>query len=210
MYVSHIYQVNGKSSLCTIYKFSVSPSRSFALSCDAILFILAISFHLYLLPRQFRIYYLIHTDGWKLCAIRVPVWNLDYIIGVLVRVLLAADSQATSSSGYRASLLDPWPDFSLLFFLRLTVTLVFFLRSNHSLVRLLMPNNHTLPSHLRLCALFVDSYDSQGLRWKYSNPPPHGVYIIAPTVLFITSRHGPCRKQRFSAGFAFVRILCDQ
>jgi hypothetical protein len=39
----------------------------------------------------------------------------------------------------------------------------------------LMPNNHTLPSHLRLCSLFVASYDSQGLRWKYSNPPPHGV-----------------------------------
>jgi hypothetical protein len=41
--------------------------------------------------------------------------------------------------------------------------------------RLLTTNNHTLPSHLRLCSLFVASYDSQGLRWKYSNPPPHGV-----------------------------------
>jgi hypothetical protein len=30
-------------------------------------------------------------------------------------------------------------------------------------------HNHTLPSHLRLCSLFVASYDSQGLRWKYSN-----------------------------------------
>jgi hypothetical protein len=48
------------------------------------------------------------------------------------------------------------------------------LQCNHSLVRLLTPNNHTLPSHLRLCSLFVASYDSQGLRWKYSNPPPHG------------------------------------
>jgi hypothetical protein len=43
------------------------------------------------------------------------------------------------------------------------------LQCNHSLF-----NNHTLPSHLRLCSLFVASYDSQGLRWKYSNPPPHG------------------------------------
>jgi hypothetical protein len=42
--------------------------------------------------------------------------------------VLAADSQSTSSSGYRASLWDPSPDFSLLFFLRLTITLVFFLR----------------------------------------------------------------------------------
>jgi hypothetical protein len=29
------------------------------------------------------------------------------------------------------------------------------LQCNHSLVRLLMPKNHTLPSHLRLCSLFV-------------------------------------------------------
>jgi hypothetical protein len=27
-------------------------------------------------------------------------------------------------------------------------------------------NNHTLPSHLRLCSLFVASYDSQGLLWR--------------------------------------------
>jgi hypothetical protein len=108
--------------------------------------------------------------------------------GVGVGVLLAADSQSTSASGYRASLWDPWPDFTLLFLLRLTIT--FFLLSkapslktkrvcslqcDHSLVRLLTPNNHTLPSHLRLCSLFVASYDSQGLQWKYSNPPPHGV-----------------------------------
>jgi hypothetical protein len=49
------------------------------------------------------------------------------------------------------------------------------LQCNHSLVRLLTPNNHTLPSHLRLCSLFAASYDLQGLEWKYSNPPPHGV-----------------------------------
>jgi hypothetical protein len=36
------------------------------------------------------------------------------------------------------------------------------------------PNNYTLLSHLRLRSLFVASYDAQGLRWKYSNPPPHG------------------------------------
>jgi hypothetical protein len=48
-------------------------------------------------------------------------------------------------------------------------------RCSHSPVRLLAPNNHTLPSHLRLCSLSVAYYDSQGLRWKYSIPPPHGV-----------------------------------
>jgi hypothetical protein len=35
--------------------------------------------------------------------------------------------------------------------------------------------NHIWLSHLRLLSsLFVASYDSQGLRWKYSYPPPHG------------------------------------
>jgi hypothetical protein len=51
------------------------------------------------------------------------------------------------------------------------------LQCNHSLVRAVTPNNYTLPPHLRLCSLFVASYDSQGLRWKYSNPPPHGVPV---------------------------------
>jgi hypothetical protein len=68
----------------------------------------------------------------------------------------------------------------LLFFLlskspSLTRKRVCSLQCNHSLVRLLTPNNHTLPSHLRLCSLFVASYDSQVLRWRYSNPPPHWV-----------------------------------
>jgi hypothetical protein len=45
--------------------------------------------------------------------------------------VLAADSQSTSSSGYRASLWDPRPDFILFLYFRLTITLFFFLR--HSL-----------------------------------------------------------------------------
>jgi hypothetical protein len=48
------------------------------------------------------------------------------IVGV--GVLLAADSQSTSSSGYQASLWDSWPAFILLFFFRLTITWFFFLR----------------------------------------------------------------------------------
>jgi hypothetical protein len=36
------------------------------------------------------------------------------------------------------------------------------------------PHNHTLLSHLRLGSLSVASYNWQELRWKYSNPPPHG------------------------------------
>jgi hypothetical protein len=54
------------------------------------------------------------------------------------------------------------------------------LQSNHSLVRSLTPNQ-SLPPHLRLCSLFVASYDSQGLRWEYSNPPPHGVVTSTST-----------------------------
>jgi hypothetical protein len=40
-------------------------------------------------------------------------------------------------------------------------------------------HNHTLLSHLRLLgSLCVASYDSKGLRWKYSYPPPHGVLAL--------------------------------
>jgi hypothetical protein len=90
----------------------------------------------------------------------------------LVRVHLAADSQSTNSSAYRASLWDPWPDFILLFFFRLTITL-FFLR------RPLWRENGPVvySAIIRLiwdCSLFVASYDAQGLRWKYCNLPPHG------------------------------------
>jgi hypothetical protein len=42
----------------------------------------------------------------------------------------------------------------------------------------LRTHNHTLLSRLRLLAsLSVASYGSQGLRWKYSYPPPHGVML---------------------------------
>jgi hypothetical protein len=84
--------------------------------------------------------------------------------------------------------LGPSPDFFFILSL-VTIALLFSCRApsltrgqvcnlqcNRCLVRLLKTNNHTLPSHLRLCSLFVASYDSQGLRWRYSNPPPHEVY----------------------------------
>jgi hypothetical protein len=46
------------------------------------------------------------------------------------------------------------------------------LQCNRWLVRSLRTNNHTLPSHLRLHSLFITSYDSQGLRWRYFKPSP--------------------------------------
>jgi hypothetical protein len=37
------------------------------------------------------------------------------------------------------------------------------------------PRNRVAQLYLwALGSLFVASYDSQGLRWRYSNPPPHG------------------------------------
>jgi hypothetical protein len=39
------------------------------------------------------------------------------------------------------------------------------------------PRNRVAKLYPRaLGSLSIASYDSQGLRWKYSNPPPHGVY----------------------------------
>jgi hypothetical protein len=70
------------------------------------------------------------------------------------------------------------------------------LQCNHSLIRPLTPN-HTLPSHLRLCSLFVASYDSQGLRWKYSNPPPHGRGHFLGSGPRYIERYGSHRKHRF-------------
>jgi hypothetical protein len=48
------------------------------------------------------------------------------------------------------------------------------LQCNHSLVRLLTPNNHTLLSHLRLFPF----WRLAGTRGKYSNPPPHGKAVL--------------------------------
>jgi hypothetical protein len=46
-------------------------------------------------------------------------------------------------------------------------------------------HNHTLLSHLRLLgSLPVASYDSQGLRWKYSCPPPHGGVLFTLLISF--------------------------
>jgi hypothetical protein len=92
------------------------------------------------------------------------VWVSGLPLGPLTRFYLVL-----SSSGNYFSLLSKA--------LSLTRKRVCTLQCNHSLVRLLKPNNYTLPSHLRLCSLSVASYDSQELRWKYSNPPPHGVSL---------------------------------
>jgi hypothetical protein len=63
------------------------------------------------------------------------------------------------------------------------------LQCNRWEVRSLRTNNHTLPSHLRLCSLFVASYESQGLRWRYPNPPPHGVVNIWTEQVWLISRY---------------------
>jgi hypothetical protein len=54
-----------------------------------------------------------------------------------------------------------------------------------------------LPSHLRLGSLFVASYDSQGLRRRYSNSPPHGDVAF----LWLQLDHNKC--------FSSLNYLCD-
>jgi hypothetical protein len=67
------------------------------------------------------------------------------------------------------------------------------LQCNHCAIRSLTPNN-TVPPHLRLCSLFVASYDSQGLRWRYSNPPPHGEERDLSTISYIGIQFVPHRN----------------
>jgi hypothetical protein len=48
-------------------------------------------------------------------------------------------------------------------------------------------HNHTLLSHLGLLgSLSVASYESQGLRWKYSYPPPHGDQLWEANLYIVT------------------------
>jgi hypothetical protein len=45
------------------------------------------------------------------------------------------------------------------------------------------PRNRVAQLYPRtLGSLFVTSYDSQGLRWRYSNSPPHGLRSSIPEV----------------------------
>jgi hypothetical protein len=44
------------------------------------------------------------------------------------------------------------------------------------------------------CSLFVASYDSQGLRWRYSNPPPHGVPLCSLYHILISPPSRPNRS----------------
>jgi hypothetical protein len=105
------------------------------------------------------------------------VWVSGLLLGPLTRLYLAL----LSSSDSYFILLSKAPS--------LTRKRVCSLQCNHPLVRLLTSNNHTLPSHLRLCSLFVTSYDSQGLRRKYSNPPSREVPPLGrgclPYILYI-------------------------
>jgi hypothetical protein len=83
--------------------------------------------------------------------------------------------------------LSPWPNFTFSFLLP-DIALLFVLglplrREDGSVICSIIcqwsesqrTHNHTLLSHLKLLgSLSIASYDSQGLRWKYSYPPPHG------------------------------------
>jgi hypothetical protein len=77
------------------------------------------------------------------------------------------------------------------------------LQCNRWLVRSLRTNNHTLPSHLRLCSLFVASYNSQGLRWRYSNPLPHESATVAylPNCCHVASFVITAQQQAYMAQY---------
>jgi hypothetical protein len=105
--------------------------------------------------------------------------------------------------------LGPMTRFIFLFFFRLTITFIIFPMASsltrkrvcssdclQSLVRSLTTSNQTLSSHQRLCSLSVASYDSQGLRWRYSNPPPHGEEVVC---LSNQPRLFICLQQYFSS-----------
>jgi hypothetical protein len=71
-------------------------------------------------------------------------------------------------------------------------------------------HNHRLLSHLRLLgSLSVASYDSRGLRWKYSYPPPHGNVCSFSSLRFkhaiscATVGNGKCGNM-ISGGITFV------
>jgi hypothetical protein len=75
------------------------------------------------------------------------------------------------------------------------------LQCNRWLVRSLKTSNHTLPSHLRLCSLFVASYDSQGLRWWYSNQLLQGY-----SKQYIWFQFVPHRKHNTSPFYILTRL----
>jgi hypothetical protein len=55
---------------------------------------------------------------------------------------------------------------------------------------------------MRLCSLFVASYDSQGLRWRYSNPPPHGDSILGPLLYQLYTAGLPTLPESTTETFA--------
>jgi hypothetical protein len=71
------------------------------------------------------------------------------------------------------------------------------------------PRNRAAQLYLRtMGSRSVASYDSRRLRWRYSNPPPHGIHLTAPIALFITFRHGSRRKHHSSVG-AYGSLLSN-
>jgi hypothetical protein len=76
-------------------------------------------------------------------------------------------------------------------------------------------HNHTLLSHLRLLdSISVTSYDSQRLRWRYSNPPPHEERerVEVEVTLQLTVRQSACQSIEPTLGLAtryyFLSEVC--
>jgi hypothetical protein len=86
------------------------------------------------------------------------------------------------------------------------------LQCNRCLVRSLWTNNHILPSHLRLCSLFVAPYDSQGLQCSYSNPSARGtVRRMSVILLYIQAVTGVTGSELCpEAGYSVRIFRCPQ
>jgi hypothetical protein len=68
-----------------------------------------------------------------------------------------------------------------------------------------IPRNRVAQLYPRaLGSLFVASYDSQGLRWRHSNPPPHGfrIYKVRSQCLY------SCRYTNMGCPMIEVSVLC--
>jgi hypothetical protein len=130
--------------------------------------------------------------GWQ--SVNQFVWVSGLPLGILDQILSCSSFSSDNYFSLRSKASS------------LTRERVCSLQCNHSLVRSLTPN-HTVPPHLRLCSLFVASYDSQGLRWKYPNPPPHGVPTLLSLNLEYLILHGPNRKHRIRQSFIILCVL---
>jgi hypothetical protein len=125
--------------------------------------------------REMKRFFMTDTDAWRETERTIRSWSSSCGRRTVDHFVLVSGLLLGPMTRYYLSHFFVWQLLCCCFWApSLTRGRVYNLQCNHWLVRSLRTNNHILPSHLRLGSLSVASYDSQGLRWRYSNPPPHG------------------------------------